>query len=102
VWTALYTLMGISLYLISRSKNKQKALKLFFLQLGLNTLWSILFFGLKSPLLALIEIVVLWIMILLTILETKKVSLQPALLLIPYLLWVSFAAVLNLSVVLLN
>jgi len=104
VWTTLYILMGISLYLIWTNKNKKKetAIKLFFTQLILNSLWSILFFGLQSPLLAFIEIIILWVAILLTIMKFHKISKTSAYLLVPYLLWVSFASILNLSIYLLN
>lgn len=104
VWTTIYILMGISLYLIlvSKAKLKQNALNLFFIQLGLNAIWSIIFFGLKNPTLAFIDIVVLWISIVLTIKAFYKISKISAYLLIPYLLWVSFASILNLAIVILN
>jgi tryptophan-rich sensory protein len=103
-WTILYILMGISLYLVwtSKFKLKQNAFNLFFVQLGLNLLWSIFFFGLKNPTLALVDIVVLWIAIFLTIRSFYKINRLAGNLLIPYLLWVSFAAVLNLAIVILN
>src|SRR3989338_5229632 len=72
-WTLLFFLMGISLYLLWKSKKTREAyaaIKLFFIQLGLNVLWSVIFFGLKQPGLALIEIILLWITILATILKT--------------------------------
>lgn len=104
VWTILYILMGISLYLVWVSKNKlkQKGIKLFFIQLGLNVLWSIIFFGLKNPVLAFINILALWITIFLTIQSFKKINKLAGNLLIPYLLWVSFATILNLSITILN
>lgn len=104
VWTLLFILMGISLYLIweNKSKKKQTALNLFGIQLVLNLLWSILFFGLHKPLYAAVEIVILWIAILMMILEFRKFSKIAALLLLPYILWVSFATVLNFSIVILN
>lgn len=100
VWTILYLLMGISLYLVWGIKKVN--LKWFWLQLALNTLWSIIFFGLKNPTLALIEIVALWVSILFTIKSFLKVSRVAAYLLLPYILWVSFAAVLNMAIVILN
>lgn len=100
VWTGLYFLMGISLYLIW--KGKRKPLKWFWIQLGLNSLWSVIFFGLHQPLLALGEIGLLWMSIFLTIREFKRVDKRAALLLLPYLAWVSFATVLNFSLVVLN
>lgn len=104
VWTLLYILMGISFYLIwiSKSKLKQKGIKIFSIQLILNTSWSIVFFGFKNPELALINIIVLWIAIFLTIKSFLKISKVSAYLLVPYLLWVSFAGILNFSIVLLN
>ncbi|MBW3017963.1 tryptophan-rich sensory protein, partial [Candidatus Woesearchaeota archaeon] len=84
-------------------KAKDKLAYIFFgVQMALNALWSILFFGLKSPLLAFIEIIALWVFILLTILRFYKISKTSAYLLIPYILWVSFAAILNFSIYLLN
>lgn len=109
VWTVLYLSMGISLYLIwnkysnkSKSNNSKLALTFFVIQLFLNALWSILFFGLKSPLLAFIEILFLWVAILLTLIYTFKISKLGSYILIPYLLWVSFAAVLNFFIFYLN
>lgn len=105
-WTTLFTLMAIAAYLVWKKGIKeplvQKALILFMIQLILNSLWSVLFFGLRSPLYALIEIFVLWAAILATILQFLKVSKAAGLLLIPYLLWVSFATSLNLGIFLLN
>ncbi len=106
VWTLLYLLMGISLYLVWVTKTEKKAKRLgtifFFIQLALNVLWSILFFGLKSPIGAFIGIILLWLAIYLTIRKFLEVSKLAGWLLIPYLAWVSFATILNLSVVLLN
>lgn len=106
VWVTLYTLMGISLFLAWKkgfSSNAGKAaLAAFALQLFLNALWSFLFFGLRSPLLGLVEIIALWLSILATILLFCKISRPAALLLLPYLLWVSLAAALNYFVWVLN
>ncbi|MFP4424800.1 MAG: TspO/MBR family protein [Candidatus Woesearchaeota archaeon] len=103
VWTILYLLMGISLYLVWTNKDRtRKALAIFATQLVLNSLWSILFFGLQSPFLAAMEIIVLWGAILLSIAYFYRISRPAAYLLIPYILWVTFAAVLNLSIFLLN
>lgn len=104
VWTILYALMGISLYLVwtSKNKSKQQAVNLFLIQLGLNAIWSIIFFGLKNPGLAFIEIIALWVAIFLTIRTFQKVSKIASYLLYPYLVWVSFASVLNLSILILN
>lgn len=104
VWTMLYILMAVSFYLvlISKVKDKQLAVRLFIAQLFLNIFWSVFFFGLHSPLLALFDIILLWILILLAIKYFYKISHSASYLLIPYLLWVSFAGVLNFSIVLLN
>jgi benzodiazapine receptor len=99
VWITLFVLMGISLYFIWRELPRQQGAKIalyfFILQLVLNVCWSIIFFGLQNPFAAFIEIIILWIAILLTILVSFRVSKTAAILLIPYILWVSFAAVLN-------
>ena len=88
--------MGISLYLVWNSQKDFKvALIIFGIQLGLNLLWSILFFGLHQPLWAFIEIIFLWIFIVLNIIFFYKISPVAGLIQIPYLLWVSFAALLN-------
>lgn len=106
VWTLLFIMMGISAYLVWEKRTKKKgygaALILFTIQLGLNYLWSFLFFGLHSPFFALIDIILLWIFILLTIIKFFKISKSAAYLLIPYLLWVTFASGLNFFVWRLN
>lgn len=98
--------MGISLYLVLQkglsNTNVKIAVLLFAVQLVLNILWSILFFGMQSPLAAFIEIVILWGFILWTILAFYPLSKPAAYLLIPYILWVSFASVLNFSIFMLN
>ena len=105
VWTLLYLMMGVALYLVileKNSANKKVALKYFWIQLGLNTLWSIIFFGMQLPALALLEIVILWYMILMTIRKFLPISKTAGYLLVPYILWVSFASVLNLAIAILN
>ncbi len=106
VWTFLYILMGVSLYLVWSkglgTGGVKAAMVIFGVQLLLNILWSLLFFGLQNPLLALIEIVLLWVMILVNILYFYKISPLSAYLLVPYILWVSFAAVLNFFLFRLN
>ncbi|MFA5382405.1 MAG: TspO/MBR family protein [Candidatus Micrarchaeia archaeon] len=106
VWTALYILMGISAYLIYSKGLKKKeikfALSIFGIQLILNTLWSILFFGFKSPIFGLICILFLWVFILFTIKLFYKIDKKAAYLLIPYILWVSFATILNYFILILN
>lgn len=106
VWTLLYLLMGVSLYLVWNNglaeEKTKKALFVFALQLVLNIAWSFLFFGLHSPALALAGIIVLWLAILLTMIKFYAVSKTAACILLPYLLWVSFATILNFSVLILN
>lgn len=104
VWTILYFLMGISLYLVWNTGISllNSTLIIFFIQLILNIIWSVIFFGLKAPFYAFIEIILLWLAILFTIIEFFMISPLAAFLLIPYILWVSFAAVLNFSLWLLN
>lgn len=102
VWTLLYAMMGISLYLIwmkgLQDTRVVQAIAVFIVQLALNALWSYLFFGLHNPLLAFFEIILLWAAIGATLVLAMKVSRLGGLLLIPYLCWVSFAAFLNFTV----
>ena len=98
VWTLLYAMMGVAGGLIwnhieSDRENVKKAFLFFVIQLGLNALWSYLFFGLHNPLIALIEIILLWLMIFETYTQFKRIDKVAGLLFIPYLLWVSFATV---------
>lgn len=105
-WLTLYTLMGISLYFVLESKAEKNklnlALSIFAVQLILNALWSFLFFGLESPFLGLVCISLMWLAILLTIFVFSKLSLKAAILLIPYIGWVTFAMTLNYYVWILN
>jgi tryptophan-rich sensory protein len=105
VWTILYFLMGVSIFLILQKKLKKQRtflVALFAIQLFLNFLWSVIFFGWHLPQVALLELCLLWISIALLIIDFWKVSKWAAILLIPYLCWVSFASVLNFFVALLN
>lgn len=106
VWTILYALMGVSLYLVwekgIKNRKTKTALLYFFIQLALNFLWTFIFFGFHSPLAAFVTIVILWIMILVSIRKFYPLSKTAAYLLIPYILWVSFASVLNFSIIVLN
>lgn len=106
VWTGLYLLMGLSLYLVwsshGKSKEKRVSLQLFFIQLMLNVLWSVVFFGFRSIFYAFVVILFLWLMILMTSLSFMKVSKVAGWLFLPYLLWVSFALLLNFSILILN
>ena len=107
VWTLLFIMMGIAAGMIWNQLENQrelvkKALLFFTVQLLLNALWSYLFFGLNNVLLALIEIVLLWLIIYETFYIFKKIDKKAAYLFIPYLIWVGFAAVLNGSIYYLN
>jgi tryptophan-rich sensory protein len=104
VWIMLYVLMGVSLFLVWKQEGRKTkvAIYVFFLQLALNTAWSPLFFGLEMPLAAFVVIILLWIAILVTILKFYKFSKLASYLLVPYILWVSFAAVLNFFLWFLN
>lgn len=106
VWTLLYILIGISFYLVWTSdvgiNLKKKAYLIFAVQLVLNLIWTFLFFGNQMIFGALIDIALLWIAILLNIFAFYKISKCAGKLLIPYLLWVSFAAFLNYSIWILN
>lgn len=99
VWTSLFLLMGIALYLVWNKKNN---LFWFWTQLILNTLWSFLFFGIRSPTLAFYEIIILWLAILMTIIRFNQYNKVASKLLWPYLAWVSFASFLNYSIMVLN
>lgn len=106
VWTLLFILMGVAAFIVYNhgwEKVEVKiALSIFGVQLILNTLWSIIFFGLQNPGLAFLELVLLWMAILFSIISFFRVSKKAAYLLIPYIMWVSFAGYLNLSFFLLN
>jgi benzodiazapine receptor len=106
VWTILYVMMGVALYLVWRKSLAANGVKLaiavFLVQLVLNTLWSFAFFGAESPLAGLVVIVALWVMIVATIAAFAPISRTAAALLVPYLLWVSFASILNASIYFLN
>ncbi len=105
-WTTLYILMGVSLFLVWREGNREKRIQMaivaFVVQLALNATWSIVFFGMQNPGLALINIALLWMGIIYTIILFHKISKPAAYLLIPYLLWTSFATYLNYSIFILN
>lgn len=98
VWTLLYLLMGISIYLILQTPKtdmRKKAIIIFCVQLGLNFIWSFLFFKFQRVGIAFIEILLIWASMLTMILTFYKLNKTAALLQIPYLLWVSFASILN-------
>jgi tryptophan-rich sensory protein len=101
VWTVLYLLMGVSAWLVWRDSEgsaRRRALLIFGVQLALNGIWSFLFFGLRSPGWAAPEIVLLWGAIVATLLAFDRISRLAAGLLLPYLVWVSFAVALNLAI----
>lgn len=106
VWTTLYILMGVALYLIwispATNSQKTKAVTFYALQLVLNFFWSYIFFSLHETGWALVEIGVLWIFILLTIFSFAAINKKAAWLLVPYISWVSFAAILNYTIWTLN
>ncbi len=103
-WGTLYLLMAVSAFLVWRNSGKLAvgALAIFLVQLLLNLSWSIVFFGMRSPGGGVIVIVALWLAILATIVSFYRISVPAAWLLVPYILWVTFAAALNISVWLLN
>jgi tryptophan-rich sensory protein len=105
VWTVLYALMGIAAWLVWRTggfQAAQTALTLFLVQLAFNALWSWLFFGWHQGALAFADIIVLWVLIVATLVAFWRINVVAGALLIPYLLWVSFATALNYSVWQLN
>ena len=105
VWTGLYTMMAIAAWLVWKKagyENAKTAMQLYGIQLGFNLGWSFIFFGLKCPFAALVHILLLWGFILATILFFSRVSKPAGLLLVPYLLWVTFASYLNAGIWLLN
>jgi tryptophan-rich sensory protein len=105
-WTVLYILMGIAAFLVWRKgwqeRRVRSGLILFLIQLVFNAMWSVFFFGFRSPVVGFIVIVVLWFLILFTIIEFYRAVRLAAYLMIPYILWVTFASVLNAAVCLLN
>lgn len=107
VWTLLYILMAVAAGLVwdkikEQNQEVKVALGFFLIQLTLNALWSYIFFGLKNPMLALIEIALLWLMIYETYLKFTKINKTAGYLLIPYMAWVAFAGILNASIWWLN
>lgn len=106
VWTTLYVMMGVALYIVWKSAAsataRRNAFILFGMQLLLNFFWSVVFFRLQSPGWALIEIIFLWIAILATIFSFATINKVAAWLLVPYISWVSFAMILNFTIWRLN
>lgn len=105
-WTALYLMMAVAAWLVWKqgigAAGVKLALAVFLVQLVLNALWSVFFFGLRSPLAGLVNIIVLWLVILATIVLFFRVSTAAGILLLPYIGWVTFAAVLNAAILRLN
>lgn len=101
VWISLFFLMGVASYLVYQ-KGNNKALKIYLVHLVFNSLWSILFFGMQSPVLAFIDILILLGLIIYLIKAFYFTNKIAGLLLLPYLLWVSFATVLNFTIWQLN
>jgi tryptophan-rich sensory protein len=106
VWTILFLLMGIALYLVWKqgwsAPGVRMAMIIFFIHLVVNILWSAVFFGLRAPLAGFFVIVALWFLIILTIIYFSNISKTAGILLIPYIVWVSFASVLNFMLYKLN
>lgn len=106
VWTILYILMGVASYIVlvsnASTESKSTALKVYFLQLVVNFFWSLIFFNLEQYLFAFIWLIFLWVLIIITIILFYNISKTAAYLLIPYLLWVTFAGYLNLAIYLIN
>ena len=105
-WITLYLLMGISASIVWQrgldNTRIRNALITFLVQLGFNVLWSVVFFGLESPLYGVIVIVVLWMAIMLTMVKFFRISTLAGVFMLPYIGWVTFAAILNISVFILN
>lgn len=114
VWILLYLMMGVAAYLVwskasggwgtltGRNKKAKSALIIFCAHLFFNAIWSVIFFGMRNPGLALVDIVAIWIFIVILIIKFWKIDRRAAWLLIPYFLWVSFASILNYFIWILN
>ena len=105
IWTILYILMGVALFLVWRSprnRTRDIGIAVFIAQLAVNVIWTFAFFGLESTLYGLLSIIPLWILIAATIYQFYKVEKRASYLLVPYIVWVSIATALNASVYLLN
>jgi len=106
VWTTLYIVMGIAFFIIWQSKAneiiKKRSMKIYFVQLFFNFTWSFVFFYAQQPGWALVNIVVLWLLIAITIFWFSQISRVSAWLMVPYILWVSFATALNYAIWQLN
>ncbi len=105
-WTVLYILMGIASYIVFEKTadmgEKSRALRTYFIQLGFNFLWSILFFNFELYLFSFFWLVALWVLIIITAVRFYKISEPAGYLMLPYILWVTFAGYLNLGIAILN
>lgn len=111
VWVTLYVLMGISIYLIwssyaqapaGQAEKIKQAMIIFWIHLFFNALWSIIFFGMRNPGLAFVDIIIIWLFIIVLIIRFWKIDKRASYLLAPYLIWVSIASVLNYYLWILN
>ena len=106
VWTALYILMGIASYIVFEKTadmvEKSKALRVYFLQLAFNFLWSVFFFNFELYLFSFFWLLALWVLIIVTAVRFYRISKVSGYLMIPYILWVTFAGYLNLGIAILN
>lgn len=106
VWIVLYLLMGVSAFLVWRKEPADTVVKValtcFILQLVFNAIWTPIFFGMKQPLIAFGDIIMLWLAVAATIICFYRVSKISAVLLVPYIMWVSFAVILNVAICMLN
>ena len=105
-WTALYILMGIASYIVFEKTadmvEKSKALRVYFLQLAFNFLWSVFFFNFELYLFSFFWLLALWVLIIVTAVRFYRISKVAGYLMIPYILWVTFAGYLNLGIAILN
>ncbi|MBQ2764728.1 MAG: tryptophan-rich sensory protein [Firmicutes bacterium] len=106
VWTILYLLMGLAFYMVTVSDENDEqvnnAKKIYYLQLAVNFFWSIIFFNMEQYLFAFLWLILLWILIIVTLIRFYRIQPLAGYLMIPYLLWVTFAGYLNFGVFLLN
>ena len=109
-WTILYILMGLGSYFLSmarpkndiQERNKRLAMIIYFIQLGFNFAWSLFFFNGQMYVFSFVWLMILWLMIIALIVKSLGVSLKAAIMFIPYVLWCTFAAYLNLMIAVLN
>lgn len=106
VWTILYLLMGLAFYIVTVSNGDEEqvnaAKKVYYLQLAVNFFWSLIFFNMEQYFFAFLWLILLWVLILITLIRFYRIQPLAGYLLIPYLLWVTFAGYLNFGIFLLN